>query len=513
MFIKEHWFWRGAQSAAFYYISCAPCTKVAYRRKRRKESQRAKEEKERAMAEAGPSNPYPEHPLPSSTNPYWREEMTLGPGPPPRRRRKDDEGRLIEMQPSSSGIVSSNGSKGTSSDTMDGGNIVLEPPQESRESDEGWNRRRYQREDEVLWGLDESVSHSTGMSTLSHSNSRGQYYYARNPAVNDLHPPVVSTAPSSRAEIRWMLQPPPKAKIMEGKEKANRSRSGSGGSNGSRGSSFRKAHTEQGLGRLLSERLVESKLKNGELEPYTPTDMSRSRGSSRQSHKSGATSAQGQGHDRDQEDDLVNGAENLSLEPSNVSRALDTASNIPLPPPVARPPLSSIPSTSLIQKTERAATFLVASTNQKASDSVKSTPNGPSLAVLQDLDPNPRSRYSNLKKDPLAEGEQAVRPSMVKHLSTPGGGRDNEDDDDDDPRFNFLPAASSRLPKRKGWDLSSSKGLSDHKGDDMLDINKESLTRQISDTRPGLDLKADENGLPEERYAGIGHRHRWSMYI
>ena len=66
-----------------------------------------------------------------------------------------------------------------------------------------------QREDEVLWGQ------------KKRSSDKADYYIPRMPPVNDLHPPVAS-GPKSRAEVRWMLQPPPSAKVMEGKESPNR---------------------------------------------------------------------------------------------------------------------------------------------------------------------------------------------------------------------------------------------------------------------------------------------------
>lgn len=54
------------------------------------------------------------------------------------------------------------------------------------------------------------------------------YYVGRNPPVNDLHPPIVTTTPYDTESMKWMLQPPPAASIMNGKEKPscekNRSR-------------------------------------------------------------------------------------------------------------------------------------------------------------------------------------------------------------------------------------------------------------------------------------------------
>ncbi|KAI4120658.1 MAG: hypothetical protein LQ347_007056, partial [Umbilicaria vellea] len=248
------WFWRGFQSAVFYYVSCAPCSKLAHQRKRHKEAQRAKAN---ALNGTEESELYC-NPTPFSTNKYWRDEIMLGPGPPPKKERKSGNRRDLN----SAGQNSSNGSStvvGVPSEE------VLEGT-EGRTSGEGWNRKRYQREDELLWGLDGPEDDSDRMPGLSRTittRSGGNYYVARNPAVNDLHPPVVSSAPAHRRETKWMLQPPPSAKVMEGKEKANRSRSGSGGSNGS----SKRNVDSMSLGRQIGERSVEEKVKRGERPP------------------------------------------------------------------------------------------------------------------------------------------------------------------------------------------------------------------------------------------------------
>lgn len=277
----------------------------------------------------------------------------LGPGPPPKRSNKErDKGRLTEKRDPESGEVGSSTGTGTSSETI-GGN---EAAQEGRHSGDDWNRRRYQREDEILWGFDEEDARSSmGLSPISRSTSgHGRYYYARNPAVNDLHPPVVSTQPQSKAETRWMLQPPPKAKVMEGKEKANRSRSGSGGSHGSRGSS--KKAVDTGLGRQVGERILETKLKQS---GGTSVPSSSAAVSKQPSHQSAASSSnpkptpQGQGHDRDM--NFLTKTYSEPLQRSESFQRKRPPPPITLPsnpslssPPPPRPPLSTIPSTSLI---------------------------------------------------------------------------------------------------------------------------------------------------------------------
>ena len=328
MFLTGAWFWRGFQSAIFYYISCAPCTKLNYRRKRRKQLKREKSEKALHEAEEG----FRHHPSPFSTNPYWTEEIELGPGPPQKKANRDGKGKPKDGRGLRTGGVGSSTDTGTSNaDTIvgeDGGAKI-------KGSGEGWNKRRYQREDEILWGKEEEEDKQSGISPISRSASgNANYYQARNPAVNDLHPPVVSTQPTHPSEIQWMLQPPPRARIMEGKERANtpnRSRSGSGVSKDSRASGKK----PESLGRQVGERLVESKLKRGDDPTTASSSVAMSRVSSAKSTASSMKPAQGQSHDRDLKTPPT--ATSITSEPSHP------------PPPAARPPLSTVPSASLPQ--------------------------------------------------------------------------------------------------------------------------------------------------------------------
>lgn len=277
-----HWFARGVQSAIFHYASCAPCTGAMRRRKRNKQA--AKEHAAKKALEAE----QPEHyfqPSPSTTNPYWTEEIAMGPGPPPRRRGKSS--RTESRRVNTVGTQSSAGSR-------DGSSLIISPraggdPMRSDDtlSDDNWNRRRYQREDEDLWGLGDedprvrpgrqqsTAGSSIGLAGIPQPEStRGSeqtYYTARLPPVNDLHPPIVSTLSKNPADMRWMLQPPPKAAIMNGKERAsNRSRSGSGASSKLDVNSHRQVGH-----RRLEERLQRTSSRSG-----TPDTSSLSRASS-----------------------------------------------------------------------------------------------------------------------------------------------------------------------------------------------------------------------------------------
>jgi hypothetical protein len=266
------WFLRGVQSAVFHYASCAPCTGYSDGRKRRRAAKAATKIKEKLQLDDPDTY---QHPPPTGTNRYWEEEIRMGPGPPPRRARRTNTGSTRGI--TTAGTQSSALSKGGSS-------VEGDPPGETRLSDdtideETWNHKRYQREDEDLWGADEPsipLQHvSSGSSTgITGYNLRRpgtarstSYYSVRAPPVNDLHPPVVSMPSPDPADNRWMLQPPPKASVMAGRERAsNRSRSGSGAS----------SRIELNLQRQLSTRQARHRLDRGQ----TPEMPSISRNSS-----------------------------------------------------------------------------------------------------------------------------------------------------------------------------------------------------------------------------------------
>jgi len=264
------------QSVAFYVLSCTTCTKIYHRHKAKQIAKRERAQKH-ALETEQPGLYH--HPSPFNTNPYWDEEIMLGPGPP---KRKGDKGG--SKNTSSRALnTAGQGSSVTSTDPASSETIV---PSDQRISGEDWNRKRYQREDEELWGHEAprasqrirdaiAKAESSVGSTLraiegrlsksgpsNREEERSPYYVARNPPVNDLHPPVVSTQPTSKGATRWMLQPPPPAKVMEGKERANRSRSASRGSS-------RLGVDGTNLSRQVTGRAVEEKLRRGE----TPSDL------------------------------------------------------------------------------------------------------------------------------------------------------------------------------------------------------------------------------------------------
>lgn len=271
------WLWRGFQSAVFFYVSCAPCHQLSYQRRRRKDNKRAKTDLGTSEAEQGLYR----HPSPFNTNDYWKEEMAMGPGPPQRKQR-DQKAKERERERQRGGRDLATAGVGSSADTVVGSEGVdgREIEQE-RPSGEGWNRRRYQREDELLWGIhlghgSRKGSPGKGRSRAGTTSSAGSYQYGCNPAVNDLHPPIVSTLPMNKSEMRWMLQPPPPARIMEGKERANRSRSGSDGSRGSGRSNASSRRIDTNLGRQVGERLIEERMRRDGGLPDSPL-MARTR--------------------------------------------------------------------------------------------------------------------------------------------------------------------------------------------------------------------------------------------
>ena len=459
MFLTMSWFWRGFQSAIFYYVSCAPCSKLSSRRKRRKEYKREKAEKRMNEMEAG----LYQHLSPFSTNPYWGEEIAVGPGPPVRKAQRDGKGKPEtgktkkekkkekERKLPTGGVGSSTGTGTSSGDTV----VEGEGAASSRDSREGWNKRRYQREDEILWGGELESMSSTDMPQVSRSASGSTYqYYARNPAINDLHPPVVSTQPRTRTETLWMLQPPPKAKVMEGKERASleniptRSRSTSAGSNWSRGTA--KKGSDINLGRQIGERLVESKLKLGGLQLDGESSAGMSRGPSARSNRSArSTSTHGQPPERDMETPTRGHSSSLKRkQPAPPPITITSEPPLPSPPP-PRPPLSTIPSETLPQRRQDRSSNLRPQMPTKPSVS--------SLHVLQEL-ADPSSQFNTIQAVELSTPNEAVGVKLppVSHqedvfLSSP-----EADSRYLDSGWNLPPAAKENNTALSGhrWSMS-----------------------------------------------------------
>ncbi|MCJ1395031.1 hypothetical protein MMC18_007912 [Xylographa bjoerkii] len=433
------WFWRGFQSAIFYYVSCAPCTKLAYQRKRQKQNRREKAE-HAAIEVISPG--FYQHPSPFSTNIYWREEMALGPGPPPKKgdRNKTKNGSTRELNTGGQGSSAGASSADTTLvvESLDG----LSPVQEV-ESGEDWNTRRYQRPDEMLWGFDIEAG---GMAGINRSGTigSGTYYTARNPAVNDLHPPVVSTQPTRKSETRWMLQPPPSAKVMEGKERTHRSRSVSGASRGS--------GKAVSLGRQVGERTPEEKVKRGERPSGEDLDT-RIGAEPWEEGTQDAAAAQlfGQRHDRDTWPASPSQPTDATLQkqppPITISEdtlsdsriRLSTSENIPLRPPLsANTPTSQI--TPLSTQNNLSPTKDLPFNRKARPHPLLPHPSTSSLRILQELI-SPSS----------ALNARAPSPSQEASIRLPSATEKEE-------RELRLPELESRFPGGEGYVFPTGEG-------------------------------------------------------
>ena len=219
----------------------------------------------------------------------------LGPGPPKGKSNRERDKERDNRTESRRGLTF--GGQGSSIENSSGDTtIAVEPPDDTileheRISGDDWNRKRYQRPDEILWGL------KAGNEEDDKEVEQARNAYAgKNPAVNDLHPPVVSTRPAHKSETKWMLQPPPSAKVMEGKERLNRSRSGSGGSHGS----SKRGGDSVRLNKQVGERLMEEKVRRGETPPTLETAAaSRIQPKGDQPTGTGITEPRNQNHVRD----------------------------------------------------------------------------------------------------------------------------------------------------------------------------------------------------------------------
>ncbi|KAG9241170.1 hypothetical protein BJ878DRAFT_536684 [Calycina marina] len=280
------------QSVVFYYLSCATCNKALSRRKTKVRAERDRAEKQQIETEQ--PGLY-RHPSPFHTNPFWEVEIALGPNP--KSKKKGGESTKALNDSDGAGMRSSVGT---------GGSSIPSTAEGSRISGEGWNRKPYQRPNELLWGLDlpgprkikDAITRagSTTKQLFEHTltgfidhdhhpndsnvdverEKNKSYFRGRNPPVNDLHPPVVTTTPANHEENSWMMQPPPPAKVMEGKERVAslRSRADSGASS-------RKVEADTPLSRRATEKLTASRLNLGVTEEMHELRPSSSRLSSR----------------------------------------------------------------------------------------------------------------------------------------------------------------------------------------------------------------------------------------
>lgn len=333
------------RSVYFYYISCSPCRKVGHRRENRKEAER--EASLKATLEMNQPNLY-RHPNPENTNQYWLEDITMGPSLPKNKVKRGASQATSQRHLQSASTEPAPSSRTTTADAAasiptdrptsigsstqvhradtPGSPTIVADELEARTTlsmsvtdsqDLDWNRKRYDREDEELWGstvynkagqrLREVITKGKDTAGRLFDASRTPrereiteeerfnfYTTPRNPPVNDYHPPVVSSRPASKHEYRWMLQPPPPAKVMEGKVPV--SRNGSQNSVNSRRTSRTTAASlaskeELGLGRLMGEKIVKDKIRNGERPNGTDLSINTTRPRSRRTRTASTMSS------------------------------------------------------------------------------------------------------------------------------------------------------------------------------------------------------------------------------
>lgn len=238
------------QSAVFYLVACTPCAKVRHRQKAK--GQAKKERQEKAKLETEQPGLY-RHPSPFNTNPYWQDEISMGPSLPKKAASKNSSQRgLASAGRESSGTPSMSEHTAVGDSHTYFGDSLSATPEDDAVSDD-WNKRRgYQREDEELWGqfggsgarlmdafskardsAGRLIDATLGLDKEVTDQERRDFYFSpRNPPVNDYHPPVVSSKPPNRDARKWMLQPPPPAKVMEGKVPVSRAVSSASKSSG-----------------------------------------------------------------------------------------------------------------------------------------------------------------------------------------------------------------------------------------------------------------------------------------
>ncbi|KAK1837222.1 hypothetical protein QBC39DRAFT_5529 [Podospora conica] len=300
----------GLQSVLFYVLSCTPCSQVVNRHKAKTTAKVKREEKARVVAEQ--PHIY-HHPVAFTTNPFWAEEIRMGPhvtkgrngkyildrdmgskelaskelgskelGSKERRRsiygrrsttqepsatkpptppHSDGSPTVVQEEDTASAVLSQTASVST-------GDICIRKPD--------------QREDEVVWGHEFSKTGQKLFDAIKQAGTTAgrfvesklgiekpvterdrQNFYFKNPPVNDHHPPIVRSKPAHPDALSWMLQPPPPAKFMEARVPLSRATSTtSAQSRQSRQS--RRTAPRTAMGRRVGERALEAKLRNGE---------------------------------------------------------------------------------------------------------------------------------------------------------------------------------------------------------------------------------------------------------
>ncbi|EAA34939.1 hypothetical protein GE21DRAFT_1112 [Neurospora crassa] len=357
------------QSALFYYLACTPCLQLRHEHRTQKKAKKERKEKARIIAEQ--PHLY-RHPDPYNTNPYWAEEIRMGPCLPKKNKPNDaskSQSQRGLMWESRDGVSIATGSthaismaqpmtatpitptteetnnkpvgfvhpplvdvaadlatdaetetirpdtrwpsstSGVPEQHDDAVSAVLSKTASATTVGTDWNMKRYQREDEELWGYDDEsirtsykfmdaikqagssagryVESKLGLEKQVTEEDRYNFYFStKNPPVNDYHPPVVSSKPSHKNARAWMLQPPPPAKVMEGKVPVSRSASTMSVQSKRTMGSTMSTDGRPSLGRIVGDKALEAKIQqrtangDGYLDPElysVASTMSRAR--------------------------------------------------------------------------------------------------------------------------------------------------------------------------------------------------------------------------------------------
>ena len=199
-----------------------------YKKKRRKEAQSAREE----VVSTQPGAIRQPHAF--QTNEQWAEELMLGPGPP-KPWKPDELLQKVKQKLAPTPVeVAPRPPLERARPSMDrrisGALVTVKDSIKQSLHPDTWNWKRYDREDE--FGLGDKVTRIWDRVTTMHqeelphgrrrahtNESDRDYTRGRIPAINDMHPPVVSQLPATRDEAAWMLLPPPSRAVMEGKSR------------------------------------------------------------------------------------------------------------------------------------------------------------------------------------------------------------------------------------------------------------------------------------------------------
>ncbi|KAF4458571.1 signal peptide-containing, partial [Fusarium albosuccineum] len=187
------------QSAVFYILACTPCAKVRHRKKVRAEAKRERQEKAKIEGEQpGLYN----HPSPFNTNPYWQEEISMGPSLPKKSASKNSSQRGLTSSGGDSSVMSMAGATNHTESRINvrTSNSVMA---DDDGLSEDWNRRRgYQREDEELWGqwsgqkfmdaiskardsAGRLIESTLGLEKEVTEQQRHDFYFPKNPPINE----------------------------------------------------------------------------------------------------------------------------------------------------------------------------------------------------------------------------------------------------------------------------------------------------------------------------------------